>query len=252
VVGFVVLLQLGCYAALPFLPELGLGGFAAVFLLVIACVLLVAWALPPLARESRVAILLALVVALVVGAAPVALGDRLGGPLGAALVALGLLGGGSLLGRAVGSRVTHTGHLLVVAYVSSLADVFSVFSDKGVTAQVVESERMLSLLAVSWALPGWAEMTPVLGVGDIVMVTLYTVATRRLDLEVGRTLLALAAGFALVLGALLVAQIPLPALPFLGAAMLAAHPQAFRLRTEDRRPALIGMALITAVFAVLF
>jgi hypothetical protein len=69
---------------------------------------------------------------------------------------------------------------------------------------------------------------------------------------VGRTLIALAAAFATILGALIVFAVPLPALPFLAVAVLAAHPIAFRLRREDRLPALVGLALVTAVFALLF
>ena len=134
---------------------------------------------------------------------------------------------------------------------SSLADVFSVFSARGVSAQVVESERLLSVLAISWPMPGSGELMPVLGVGDVIMCALYLCAARQLALGVGRTALALAVGFAAVLAALFVLQIPLPALPALGLAVVVAQPRTWRLRREERWKAIGGMALITALFAVL-
>lgn len=171
--------------------------------------------------------------------------------LGAAAVAAALLGGGSLVGGVIGGRIQHASHLLVVAYVSSLADVFSVFSDRGVSAQVVASERLLSVLAISWPMPGSGELMPVLGVGDVIMCALYLCAARQLGLGVGRTAAALGAGFVAVLVALFAFQVPLPALPALGLAVVIALPRTWRLRREERWKAIGGMAVITVLFGLL-
>ncbi len=166
----------------------------------------------------------------------------------AAGVAALLLGAGSLVGALVGGRIEDAGHLLVVGGVTTLADLYSVFSPRGVTAQIVSNERLLSVLTVSWAMPGQDGMFPVLGVGDVVMVALYLSAARALGLSLGRSVAGLAAGFAAVLGALIVFEAGVPALPFLAAGFLAVNPRCLRLRAEDRRPAVIGLLVAVGVF----
>jgi len=163
------------------------------------------------------------------------------------LVAALLLGAGALTGAFIGGRIEDPGHLALVGWVTTLADLYSVFSPRGVTAHIVSSERLLSVLTISWAIPGHDVMAPVLGLGDIVMVGLYLCAARALDLPLGRSLAGLAAGFAAVLGALLLLEEAVPALPFLAVGFLAAHPRCFRLRPQDRRAAAQGLTLSVVV-----
>ncbi|MCA9581428.1 MAG: hypothetical protein KC416_06505 [Myxococcales bacterium] len=169
----------------------------------------------------------------------------------ALLVTLGLLFAGTLVGSVIGARVQHPGHLLLVAYVSMIADVYSVSSETGVTAQIVENKPLLSILAISWAFPGVPDLTPVLGVGDVVMTALYLVASRSLGLSVRRSVVAMFLGYVGVFFALLILQRPLAALPFLGVAFVLLQPACLRLRKEDRRPALVGAILVTVAFVVL-
>ena len=62
---------------------------------------------------------------------------------------------------------------------------------------------------------------------------LYLAAARKHALSIPRTLLALALGFAAALGCVVWLEQAVPALPFLGLAMVAAHPQARRLRASS-------------------
>ncbi|MBW2460977.1 MAG: hypothetical protein JRH11_04980 [Deltaproteobacteria bacterium] len=167
--------------------------------------------------------------------------------LAAAIAAL-LLGAGALTGALVGGRIEDAGHLLVVGSVTTLADLYSVLSPRGVTAQIVSNERLLGVLTISWAMPGQDGMFPVIGLGDIVMVAMYLSAARALGLSLGRSIAGLAVGFAAVLGALLVFEEAVPALPFLAVGFLAANPRCLRLRPEDRRPAAVGLAVAVGVF----
>lgn len=246
-IGAVVVVQILCWLLAPAVTLPTVLAASLVFALVAGGVIAVGAVAPAFGVR---ALAWTVVPALLLGAV-VTLGRPPGGILAAILVAGSLLAGGSLVGGVIGSRIEHVSHLLVVAYVSSLADVFSVFSARGVSAQVVESERLLSVLAISWPMPGSGELMPVLGVGDVVMCALYLAASRKLGLGVRRMALALAAGFAAVLAALLVLRIPLPALPALGVAVVLAHPSSWRLRPEDRWKAIGGMALITLLFAAL-
>src|SRR5690606_36203541 len=126
-------------------------------------------------------------------------------------------------------------HLLVATYVSSIADVLSLWSSSGPTSYVVSNEPLLSLVAISWPVFGDGSIAPMLGFGDVVMCALYAVATRALGLSVGRTVFALAAGLIAVLGALVLTASPLPALPFLGTAVVAAQPRAWSFQPHERR-----------------
>jgi len=228
----------------PVLPALGA---LLAFACVCAAVIVVAVVTPALPVRA-----LAWLVLPVVALAAVALGADARGIGWAALVAVALLSGGTLAGGVIGARIQHPSHLLAVAVASSLADVFSVLSPRGVTAQVVESERWIAILAVSWPVFGTTAVEPLLGVGDIVMCALYTVATRELDLGVRRTALALALAFAAVLAALWLLATPLPALPFLGLAVVLAHPRTWRFRKGEGRTAAMALVVLVALFAVLW
>jgi len=169
-----------------------------------------------------------------------------------ALVALLLLGAGSALGAFVGNHVLHVGHLGVVALVSSLADALSVFHESGPTAQILESAPTLALLAIAAPMPGTPDIPPILGVGDVVVAALYVAAATKHGLSRARTVVALGAGLAVTLGSVLLFERALPALPFLGAAVVVAHPAARLPPREERREAAIGIAVVVALAAWLW
>lgn len=166
----------------------------------------------------------------------------------ASVVLISLLVAGSLLGSVVGASIEHAGYLLFVAIVSSLADAASVLHPSGPSAQIVESEQALSLLALPFAFLGTADTPPLLGVGDVVFTGLYVAAGRRHGLSARRTALALAAAFAVTAGVVMAFELPVPALPFLGVAMLIAHPEARKPPAHER---VRGFAVIGALAVVL-
>ena len=95
-------------------------------------------------------------------------------------------------------------------------------------------------------------MTPILGVGDVVLAALYLAAATKHGLSRARTLAALAAGFTATFVALLLLERALPALPFLGLAIVLAHPEARLPPREERRQAAIGILVIVALAAWLW
>jgi hypothetical protein len=169
-----------------------------------------------------------------------------------AAVTLALLLGGTFVGGLVGGRIQRAGHLMVVAYVSAVADLYSVFAPSGPSGHVAESERLLSVLAVPWPLPTRGEAVPVLGIGDVIMTALYLVAGRQLGLPPARTVAALAVAYGIVFGLLLGFRVALPALPVLGALVVLAHPRVRYLAPGDRRQAAAGMLAITVLFGALW
>lgn len=223
-------------------------GFALSASFVVATVVLTcAFAPVPSLRMAALGVVpLAVLIGIGISGRPAS--DRVFG----AVVLVALLTLGSAGGAFVGNRVAKAGWLFVVAYASSLVDAYSVFSASGPTSHVVQSEMLLSVLAIAWPVPGTHDLGPILGVGDVVMSALYLVAFRRHGLGMIRGAVALAVGFAATFSTAVALEMPLPALPFLGVAILAVHPRARRVPSEDRRSAIFGLGALTAFFCVLW
>jgi hypothetical protein len=166
-------------------------------------------------------------------------------------VAAALLAVGTALGAVVGAGIEHPGHLVFVVIVSSLADVFSVTQPEGPSAAIVNAPQALGLLAISWPMLGTDQLAPLLGVGDIVFTGLYLAAARAHGLPLGRTLIALALAFVATMVTVIVTELPVPALPFLGVAMLLAHPAARRPPQRDRAKAVAVVFALSLLFVAL-
>jgi hypothetical protein len=166
-------------------------------------------------------------------------------------ISIALLAGGTALGSLVGTRIEHAGHLLFVALASALADVFSVTSPEGPSAAIAKSDVALRIAAVSWPMIGSGSIEAFLGVGDVVFTGLYIATARRHELPLRRTVLALAAGYCATMLAVLVLQVAVPALPFLGGAMLIAHPEARQPPVAERRRGFVVLSVMAALFLVL-
>jgi hypothetical protein len=179
-------------------------------------------------------------------------GDALAPSLAAVAITVTLLTGGSLVGAAVGGRIDHAGHLLVVVIVSVLVDTFSVFHEAGPTAAVVSRPALMAVLALPWPVLGTTTFSPVLGVGDVVFAGLYLAASRRFALNLWRTRIAVAAGLVATMVAVIIVVRPLPALVGMGVAMVVAHPEARKLAPEDRRPALLAVGLLVLLWLALW
>ena len=164
----------------------------------------------------------------------------------ASLLMLGTLGG-----AAVGTRIQAAGHLVFVALISSAADLFSVYSTLGPSAAMIETPTSLNLLVMPWPMLGTAAVAPILGVGDVVFASLYLSAARTHRLNATRTLLALVAGFALTFVALVIFEVPVPALPFLGLAVVASDARTRQVPLADRKHGWIGAIVLVVVAAAL-
>jgi hypothetical protein len=97
-------------------------------------------------------------------------------------------------------------------------------------------------LALPWPMLGTRDILPFLGVGDVVFCSLYYAAARKHGLSLARTLVALIGAFAATAITVAVLARPVAVLPFLGAAVLAAHASFRRPPARDLRR---GVWLIT-------
>ena len=236
--GFIVTARLAPYSDVS--PKLA---YLAGFGLVIVCVSAVAIATPP-QRRTCVALAAAGALGLLV------VQQRAAASESAPWILLALLSVGSGLGTWVGSAIEQPGHLLFVALVSSVVDTWSVAHPEGPSATLLQRPESLALLALPWPMLGTRDVAPLLGVGDVVFTSLYWSAGRRHGLSALRTSFAFALAFAATAISVVVFERAIPVLPFLGAAMLAAHPAARAPQARDRRRGLWVMTALGLALAV--
>jgi len=181
--------------------------------------------------------------------------------IAAMLVNLGLVSIAHAVGGSIGRRVAHPGHLLPACAVAAAADLASVVHPSGPTHAIASSERALSLLAVGFPVPGTSAVAPTVGAGDLLFIALILGVAAAHRLSLVRVATAAAAGLAVAGAAAAVLAAPfargladrlqgaVPALVPVGAAIAAGVPEARRLRPEDRRTAVIAVAIAAAVVA---
>lgn len=180
-------------------------------------------------------------------AAPVALALLLGRPLPHVFVNFTLVMIAHVVGGAIGSRVVHPGHILPASIVASAADVLSLVHPEGPSHNIAASERALSLLAIHFPVPGVGVMAPVLGLGDLVFLSLVLAVVVRHRLSLLRASALGLAGVFLAGAFSALLEAPVPALIPIAAVITAGLPEARALRPQDRRTTRIAAAIAVSV-----
>lgn len=177
------------------------------------------------------------------GVGLVVLAPSLGEAVGALVGGVGLVLAAFALGTRLGFEVQQPSYLWPLVVVALGADVWSVTTPEGVTRQVVEAgpDGVFGYIVLSLPVPG-VGLSPVLGVGDVVFTALLAGAVTGLGLPRRRAALGLAIGFGACLLALLVIQLPLPALPFIAVAAAAALGRAVRPAPRELAAAVVFVA----------
>lgn len=234
----------------PRIPVTPLVAFVVAYLAVAASTVVTSLAAPLFQRSALVLVLVAIGALALVSAFGL---DQQSIP-GAAIVTIALLLGATCVGSVVGGRINDAGHLLVVGVVFTLVDTFSVLHQAGPTAAIVQTQSIVSLVALPWPELGspTLDIEPVLGMGDIIATALFVAAARKHGLSVRRTAAALFLALGAALGVVVATRQAVPVLPFMAAAILVAHPAARRLKKEDRRPALVGLLGLFFVYFLIW
>jgi hypothetical protein len=115
----------------------------------------------------------------------------------------------------------------------------------------VQSERALSLLAISFPVAGARAVSPVLGLGDLLFVALVLGVAAAHAMSIARVSLASLAGVAAAGALSLTFEAPVPALVTIGAAILLFVPEARRVPREDRRTSVVAIVIAVTVAAAL-
>lgn len=194
---------------------------------------------------------MALAVDLLAGVVIAAVAALHGASLGAAVaVDFALVAAAWGIGSPIGARVQDPGHLLPACVVAACADIVSVVSPHGPSHAIAASERALAVFTVSFAVPGTHAFAPALGAGDLIFLALVLGAAQAHKLPYFRAVLLASGG---VLAAALLSrwtQMAVPALPTIGAAVLAGLPETRRLKPKDRNVATIAIAVAVSLAAL--
>lgn len=246
--GGLLLPALAILVAARVLPSVQVGPGAAAAVVYVGATLCGAIGVALTLRSTdRPLVLAPIGAAVLVAAALVHGGAWLAAPVASALVALAVGLGGS-----IGLRVQHAGHFLPAAAMAAAADIVSVTASFGPSHAIAESPRALSLLAISFPVPGTHLAAPALGVGDLLFFALALGVARAHALSAVRVGLAGYLGVLLagLLSAVLAA--PIPALPAIGGAIVAFVPETRKVRRADRTATTIavGLALLALAWAL--
>jgi hypothetical protein len=222
--------------------------FALAFAAVSFEILLVARAAPLLRGPPLWGILL-----FTFGALTLVSGARLTGE-SAGIASAALLWTATGLGAGLGARIDKAGHMLPVAAVSGLADLWSVYDPAGPSAalarKVTEEPDRVSAFALSFPMLGTTHIPAIIGAGDVLFCALYLAVFERHRLPVWKALVALSGGFVLALFGLLWLERPLPLLPLLGGAIVLSDARARSLDAREGRTVLVVLALLGTLILV--
>jgi hypothetical protein len=175
---------------------------------------------------------------------------------GALTVNMALLLVGGCLGANLGARIEQPGHLLAVAAISAVADLWSVYDPKGLSARMAEHAAQapdaLVLFALPWPMLGTPHIAPIIGAGDILFTALYLAGYERHGLKLKRAMVGMMLAYALGLLAILISERPVPLLPLLGGAALLADTRTCSLPAHERRTVWVMLAGLGILLALRF
>lgn len=140
---------------------------------------------------------------------------------------IGLIVAATSLGLLVARGLRRPDYLIMAAIVGALTDIFSVYAGP---SKHILSSATFPYVSYQWGVIGQGGVIPCVGAGDFVFLALYFYGVRRFGLDDRKTLVAMAAAFALGYLALLLSPGGIPALPFMSALLLAVHGRELKLQ----------------------
>ncbi|HEY9069201.1 MAG TPA: hypothetical protein VIV61_03035, partial [Candidatus Ozemobacteraceae bacterium] len=167
-----------------------------------------------------------------------------GGILALALAQLLLAAG---VGLWIGTGIDEPAHLIPIALVATLADIWSVSA--GATAVIIRSEQIHYFLLRFPLLGGPEPAIPFLiGLTDFLFFGIFYQAALRFDLGGRRNLALLGASFVIAVSSALLAGVGLPVLPFMGLLFVAGNWSRLQMKREDLKQTVLFLAGVLLVF----
>ncbi len=151
------------------------------------------------------------------------------------------------IGLWIGTGIDEKAHLIPIALVATLADIWSVSA--GATAVIIRSEQIHYFLLRFPTLGGPKPAVPFLiGLTDFLFFGIFYQAALRFRLGEKKNLLLLAASFLIAVASALLAGIGLPVLPFMGLLFVIGNGRELQLKREDLKQMVLFLAGVLLAF----
>ncbi|MDD3148325.1 MAG: hypothetical protein PHD82_13605 [Candidatus Riflebacteria bacterium] len=160
-----------------------------------------------------------------------------------ALVQLTLASG---IGLWIGEGIDEVSHLIPVALVATLADIWSVSA--GATSMIIVSSS-INYFLLRFPLPGTSEIPYLIGLTDFLFFAIFFQAAIRFKLGTRKNAILLLASFLITVAAAIFFGVGLPVLPFMAAIFVAGNFRRLELKREEIRQILIFSVVILALFS---
>jgi len=168
-------------------------------------------------------------------------------PTGILALALAQLLLAAGIGLWIGTGIDEPAHLIPIALVATLADIWSVSA--GATAVIIRSEQIHYFLLRFPLLGGPEPAVPFLiGLTDFLFFGIFYQAALRFDLGGRRNLALLGASFVIAVSSALLAGVGLPVLPFMGLLFVAGNWSRLQMKREDLKQTVLFLAGVLLVF----
>ena len=150
------------------------------------------------------------------------------------------------IGLWIGNGIDAVSHLIPVAVVATLADIWSVSA--GATSMIIVSSA-INYFLLRFPLPGTSEIPYLIGLTDFLFFAIFFQAARRFNLGTARNAVLLLSSFLVAVAAAIFFGMGLPVLPFMALIFVAGNFRRLELKREEIKQILIFSVIILAVFS---
>lgn len=152
------------------------------------------------------------------------------------------------LGLWIGEGIDEISHLIPVAIVATVADIWSVAA--GATAKIIISP-IINYFLLRFPMFGNASIPYLIGLTDFLFFAIFYQAARRFELGAMRNALLLTSSFLIASGAAIFFATGLPVLPFMAAIFVAGNFGKLKLKKEEAKQIAVFVVLILLIFTVI-
>ncbi len=150
------------------------------------------------------------------------------------------------IGLWIGEGIDEISHLIPVAIVATLADIWSVSA--GATSLIIVSSA-INYFLLRFPLPGTAEIPYLIGLTDFLFFAIFFQAARRFKLGTARNAVLLLSSFLITVAAAIFFGAGLPVLPFMAVFFVAGNFRRLEIKREEIKQILIFSVVILAAFS---
>ncbi len=162
-----------------------------------------------------------------------------------ALVQLTLASG---IGLWIGEGIDEIAHLLPVAIVATVADIWSVSA--GATAKIVVSSA-INYFLLRFPMPGYGTIPYLIGLTDFLFFAIFLQAATRFELGIRKNVILLLTSFFIAVAAAIFFATGLPVLPFMAILFVAGNYRRLKLKKEEARQILLFVVFIIIAFTLI-